>query len=256
MRKKLFAACCLLLTAGPALAGEGVPAEVPTMVELSAREINRIVCPGQMSDLIFSEEKGLTGHFSGNNAFIKFTAEEVGGKLKYSKEPSEIYAVCNGAVYTIIGAPAEINAVTVRLALPKSETVEKNIVRYKNMPLEKQALQLIKEAYDGVFPSSYQVVDKKQPVHLCPDLDLVRQQVVEIEGVGLRLKAFKATSRLTTDLELAENTFLTAAIGNPILAVAIEQHNLKPKQSTRVFVVERKDLPVATMATLDAGAEP
>ena len=36
MRKKLFAACCLLLTAGPALAGEGVPAEVPTMVELSA----------------------------------------------------------------------------------------------------------------------------------------------------------------------------------------------------------------------------
>ncbi|WP_448873213.1 TraK domain-containing protein [Desulfobulbus propionicus] len=256
MRKKLFAACCLLLTAGPALASEGVPAEVPTMVELSAREINRIVCPGQMSDLIFSEEKGLTGHFSGNNAFIKFTAEEVGGKLKYSKEPSEIYAVCNGSVYTIISAPTEINAVTVRLALPKSETVEKNIVRYKNMPLEKQSLQLIKEAYDGVFPSSYQVVDKAVPVHLCPDLDLVRQQVIEIEGVGLRLKSFKATSQSASDLELAEKTFLTSAVGNPILAVAIEQHNLKPKQSTRVFVVERKDLPVATMATLDTGAEP
>lgn len=256
MKRLCFSIGCLLLSTGHAVAGEGVPAEVPTMVELSAREINRIVCPGQMSDLIFSEEKGLTGHFSGNNAFIKFTAEEVGGKLKYSKEPSEIYAVCNGSVYTIIGAPAEINAITVRLALPKSETVEKNIARYKNMPLEKQALQLIKEAYDGVFPSSYQVVDQKQPVHLCPDLDLVRQQVVEIEGVGLRLKAFKATSRLTTDLELAENTFLTAAIGNPILAVAIEQYNLKPKQSTRVFVVERKDLPVATMATLDTGVEP
>jgi conjugal transfer pilus assembly protein TraK len=245
-----------VLTAGPAVAGEGVPAEVPTMVELSAREINRIVCPGQMTDLIFSEEKGLTGHFSGNNAFIKFTAEEVGGKLKYSKEPSEIYVVCNGSVYTIIGAPVEINAVTVRLALPKGETVEKNIARYKNMPLEKQALQLIKEAYDGVFPSSYQVIDKAVPVHLCPDLDLVRQQVVEIEGVGLRLKSFKATSRLATDLELAEKTFLTAAVGNPILAVAIEQHNLKPKQSTRIFVVERKDLLTATMTTLDTGAEP
>jgi conjugal transfer pilus assembly protein TraK len=255
MKRLCFSIGCLLLSTGHAVAGEGVPAEVPTMVELSAREINRIVCPGQMSDLIFSEEKGLTGHFSGNNAFIKFTAEEVGGKLKYSKEPSEIYAVCNGSVYTIIGAPAEINAVTVRLALPKSETVEKNIARYKNMPLEKQALQLIKEAYDGVFPSSYQVIDKKQPVHLCPDLDLVRQQVVEIEGVGLRLKAFKATSRLTTDLELVEKTFLTAAVGNPILAVAIELHNLKPKQSTRVFVVERKDLPAATMSAIDTGAE-
>jgi hypothetical protein len=79
MKKTIFAACCLLLTTGQAFAGEGVPAEVPTLVELSDREINRIVCPGQMTDLIFSEEKGLTGHFSGNNAFIKFTAEEVGG---------------------------------------------------------------------------------------------------------------------------------------------------------------------------------
>lgn len=255
MKKCVFVTCCLLLTAIQAFAGEGVPAEVPTMVELSGREINRIVCPGQMTDLIFSEEKGLTGHFSGNNAFVKFTAEEVGGKLKYSKEPSEIYAVCNGSVYTLIGAPAEINAVTVRLALPKSETVEKNIVRYKNMPLEKQALQLIKEAYGGAFPSSYQVTDKALPVSLCPDLDLVQQQIVEVEGVGLRLKTFRATSRLTTDIDLEEKAFLSPSVGNPILAVAIEQHTLRPKQSTRVFVVERKELPAGPMTTLDAGAE-
>jgi conjugal transfer pilus assembly protein TraK len=93
------------------------------------------------------------------------------------------------------------------------------------------------------------------PVHFCPDLDLVRQQVVEIEGVGLRLKSFKATSRSTTELELAEKTFLSAAVGNPILAVAIEQHNLKPKQSTRVFVVEQKDLPANTMAAFEFGVE-
>ena len=256
MKKAFLSACCFLLAGGQALASDGVPVEVPTMMELSAKEINRIVCPGQMTDLIFSEEKGLTGHFSGNNAFIKFTAEEAGGKLRYSKEPSEIYAVCNGSVYTIIGAPAEINAVTVRLALPKSETVEKNITRFKNMPLEKQALQLIKEAYDGVFPSSYQVIEKKQPVHLCPDLDLIRQQVIEIEGAGLRLKSFKATSRLATDLELAEQSFLSTAVGNPIMAVAIEQHNLQPGASTRVFVVERKEVATGTMATLEPGVEP
>ena len=253
--KKLTATCWLLLVSGNALAGQGVPAEVPTMVELSGREINRIVCPGQMTDLIFSEEKGLTGHFSGNNAFVKFTAEEVGGKLRYSKEPSEIYVVCNGSVYTIIGAPAEINAATVRLALPKSETVEKNIARYKNMPLEKQALQLIKEAYSGAFPSSYQVTDKAVPVSLCPDLDLVQQQIVEVEGVGLRLKTFKATSRLTTDIDLEEKTFLSSRIGNPILAVAVEQHTLKPKQSTRVFVVEKKEALQGPMTSMETGAE-
>ena len=70
--------CCLYpaIAGSPALAEDGVPAEVPTMVELSGKEINRIVCPGQMSDLIFSKEKGITGHFSGNNAFIKFTIED------------------------------------------------------------------------------------------------------------------------------------------------------------------------------------
>jgi len=255
MNKLAAAICCLLLISSNALANQGVPAEVPTMVELSGREINRIVCPGQMSDLIFSEEKGLTGHFSGNNAFVKFTAEEVGGKLKYSKEPSEIYVVCNGSVYTIIGTPAEINAVTVRLAQPKSETVEKNIARYKNMPLEKQALQLIKEAYDGVFPSGYRVTDKAVPVPLCPDLDLVQQQIVEVEGVGLRLKAFKATSRAIKDINLQEKTFLASVIGNPILAVAVENHTLQPKQSTRVFVVEKKEVLHGPMTTLDTGAE-
>jgi len=253
--KSLFSLfiCFFVLTAVPALAGEGVPAEVPTQVELSAKEINRIVCPGQMSDLIFSEEKGLTGHFSGNNAFVKFTAEEVNGKRRYSEEASEIYAVCNGSVYTIIATPTEADAVTVRLALSKSETVEKNIARYKNMPLEKQALQLIKEAYDGVFPSSYQVTDKKQSVQLCTDIDLVWQQVVEAEGAGLRLKSFKATSRMASDTELTEKPFLNPAIGNQILAIAIVERILKPKQSTRVFVVERKDVPAGPITTWDAG---
>ena len=150
------------------------------------------------------------------------------------------------------GSPAHA---TVRLALPKSETVEKNIARYKNMPLEKQALQLIKEAYGGAFPSSYQVTDKATPVSLCPDLDLVQQQIIEVEGVGLRLKTFKATSRLTSEIDLEEKTFLSSAVGNPILAVAVEQHTLKPKQSTRVFGVEKKDALQGPMTSMESGAE-
>ena len=44
-----------------------IAAEMPTIVQLSNRDINRIVCSGPMSDLIYSEEKGVTGHFSGNS---------------------------------------------------------------------------------------------------------------------------------------------------------------------------------------------
>ena len=93
------------------------------------------------------------------------------------------------------------------------------------------------------------------PVSLCPDLELVQQQIVEVEGVGLRLKTFKATSQLTSDIDLEEKTFLSSAVGNPILAVAVEQHTLKPKQSTRVFVVEKKEALQGPMTSIESGAE-
>ena len=251
MRTTLAVTCCLLMAAGEVLAENGVPAEVPTLVELSSREINRIVCPGPMTDLIFSEEKGLTGHFSGNNAFIKFTAEEANGKRTYSEEPSEIYAICNGAVYTLIATPTETSAVTVRLAAAKAETVAENLERYRNLPLEKQALQLLREGYSGAYPGSYRVSDQKTDIPLCPDLQVSLRQTVEVDGVGLRLKSFQVTSRLSTESELEEKTFLDARIGNPILAVALVEHRLQPGGSTRVLVVERKERDPGAMETLD-----
>jgi hypothetical protein len=65
--------------------------------------------------------------------------------------------------------------------------------------------------------------------------------VVEIEGVGTAVKAFKATSRWPQIWNCREDLYHRPPLDNPIIAVAIEQHNLKPKQWTRVFVVERKD---------------
>jgi conjugal transfer pilus assembly protein TraK len=55
-----------------------IPAEVPTAVELSNTDIYRSVCPGPLRDLIFSKEKGMTGHFPGKNAFVKFKIEDNG----------------------------------------------------------------------------------------------------------------------------------------------------------------------------------
>ena len=134
-----------LIFAASVIADSVITPEVPTIVELSNHDINRIVCPGQMTDLIFSKEKGLTGHFSGNNAFIKFKIEDSGDEYIYADTPSELFVVCNSAVYTLIVAPMDISSVTVRLSSPKGDTFKKNIVHYKNLPLEKQALQIIRK---------------------------------------------------------------------------------------------------------------
>lgn len=266
MRKILRLSLCLLLMASPVMAAgkpanlEGQPvmkdqippgedertavnfiaAEVPTIIHLSKHDINRIVCSGPMSDLIYSEEKGVTGHFSGNNAFIKFTAEDIGGELIYPEVPSELFVVCNGAVYTLIAEPHDIASVTLHLASPVNETVAKNITLYKNLPLEKQALQIIREAYEGGYPSSYKVTKYDRSIPLSPDLDVTMMQVTDVEGAGLRLKQYKAAST-GTPVELQEKLFLSNEISNSILAVAIESPVLNPGEATRVFVVETKE---------------
>ena len=215
--------------------------ERPSIVQLSNRDINRIVCSGPMSDLIYSEEKGITGHFSGNSAFIKFKAEELDGQLTYAETPSELFIVCNGAVYTLIAEPHATSSVTLHLAAPAKDVFKKNIDHYKNMPLEKQVLQIIKEGYEGGYPSSYKVSNADTLIPLCGDLSVNLMQTVDVEGVGLRLKQFKVASTKDETMELKEETFLSLVISEAILAVAIEDQVLNTGEATRVFVVEKRE---------------
>lgn len=218
-----------------------IAAEMPTIVQLSNRDINRIVCSGPMSDLIYSEEKGVTGHFSGNSAFVKFKAEEMNGELMYAETPSELFVVCNGAIYTLIAEPHEIASVTLHLAAPAKDVFKKNMDHYKNLPLEKQVLQIIREGYEGGYPSSYKVSNADTLIPLCGDLSVNLMQTVDVEGVGLRLKQYKVASTKREKMGLQEKTFLSLGISESILAVAIENHVLNTGEATRVFVVEKRE---------------
>ncbi|MHB8810640.1 MAG: TraK domain-containing protein [Desulfobulbaceae bacterium] len=237
----LMAASAVLLSGTTALAESVITAEVPATVELSNRDVNRIVCPGQMNDLIFSQEKGLTGHFAGNNAFIKFKIEDTGGERIYAEESSELFVVCSGAVFTLLVTPKDIPSVTLRLAAPQGESFKQNIAHYKNLPLEKQALQLIREAYTGTYPSSYRISEPATPVQLSPDLKCELLQTVDVEGVGLRLRKYQATAIAQGQVSLEETLFLTPAVSDAILAVAVEEHSLKHGETSRIFVVEKKE---------------
>lgn len=218
-----------------------IPAEVPTAVELSNTDINRIVCPGPMNDLIFSKEKGMVGHFSGKNAFVKFKIEDDGNGYVYADMPSELFVVCNNSVYTLIVTPMDIPSVTLRLASPSGDTFKKNIAHYKNLPLEKRALQIISEAYNENYPSSYQVTKPNKQVPLSTELETILIQVANVDGVGLRLKKYLVKSLAKNELIIDEKSFLSPAVSNSILAVAVENHNLKPGEMTRVFVVDQKE---------------
>lgn len=240
--KRFIAATALMVAAtGTCFADTVIQAEVPTTVELSNTDINRIVCTGTMNDLIFSQEKGMTGHFSGNNGFIKFKIQDMGDEYIYADTPSELFVVCNNTVYTLIVTPTDIPSATLRLAPPTGDSFKKNITQYKKLPLEKRALQLVREAYTNTYPISYRVSNVKKSISLAPEFNVTLQQVVDVDGVGLRLKKYQVSSIAKEEINLDERTFLSATISPSILAVAVEKHSLVPDQSTRAYVVEQKE---------------
>ncbi len=242
MAKLFLATAVLIMTvAGNCPANTVIQAEIPTSVTLSNKDINRIVCPGPMNDLIFSQEKAMTGHFSGNNGFIKFKIEDSGNEYIYADTQSELFVVCNNAVYTLLVTPADIPSVTLRLASPAGDSFKKNLDHYQNMPLEKQALLLIREAYHGTYPTSYRISEATRKVSLSSELEVQLLQVVDVDGVGLRLKKYLVQSLANNEIEVNEQRFFSSLISQSILAVAVENHTLKPDQSTVVFVVDQKE---------------
>lgn len=233
-----------LLTTVPAWADQPpgpIPPEVTTEVDLSSTDVNRIVCPGTINDLIFSKEKGIEGHFSGNNAFVKFgiLVEADAGK-QYSTTPSELFVSCSGAIYSLIGTPKRIPSVTVRLSPPAATDIKQNIDRYQALPFEKKVLQLIREAYLGEYPESYRVTAADAEVAISADLTVKLTKTVEVEGAGLRLKEYLARPAAGKSVRITERDFLRPGMGERIVAVVVENQGLEPGQSSRVFIVEQR----------------
>lgn len=243
MRDRLLLTIFFLLAATvPVRAENGaISPEVPHATELSNRDINRIVCPGRINDLIFSEEKGLTGHFAENNAFIKFKIEQLGSEKRYATAESELFVVCDGVVYTLIVTPKDRPSATIRLAQAQVRQMASTIEAFKELPLEKRVLQLLREAYTQNYPPGYRVTKIATPVHISPELDVQLTTQVGVDGIGLQLKEFVATSLGDRQARIEEKIFLTPQIGTSVLAVAVVDHQLQPGESSRVFVVEQKE---------------
>ena len=152
-----------------------------------------------------------------------------------------MFIVCNSAVYTLIVTPTDIPSVTLRLGSLQTDSLKKNIHHYKNLPLEKQALQIIREAYNNDYPSSYRLTESGVSLSLASNLEVKLLQIVDVDGVGLRLKKYQVTSLAENNINIDEKVFLSSHISDSILAVAVEDHNLDSSEKTVVFVVEKKE---------------
>ncbi len=232
------------LVPDPLSLAQKVSPEITTQVRLSNSDINRVICPVDIKDVVYSEEKGLAVNLSGKNGFVKFLVVKKDGKEMYSTTPSELYFVCDGAVYTMIGIPARIPAQTVQLSPGKAGTARKNIELYGELPFEKKIITIVKRVYMNDAPDSFTKTAVNRKMDIFKDLEVILRSIYAIEGEGLRVKELDVRISPASNLEtisLKENDFLRTDVSLHPVAVSVESMTLKKGETSRVFVVERNE---------------
>ena len=212
--------------------------EIAAPVELSSSDINRLVCPEDIKDVIYSKEKGVTVKIEGKNAFVKFLVKQAGDEEDYSTTPTELYVVCGQKTFNLIALPKRIPSRTVLLS-GGDDKAKKNKSFFEGMPFEKKALSLIKSIYTENIPDSYTIDWENRSFNLYKGLKLTLVRTVRIDGEGLRVKDFSIKAQ--QGMELSEKDFLKPELTPNPVAIAIDKLRLAPGDTARVIIVERAD---------------
>lgn len=235
-------------------------ASVPTEVFLSSSDVNRFVCSaGDIKDVVFSKEKGVSAKVVGRDVYVKFVVTRLGDKKVYSATPTEMYIVCGGATYSMIANPKRIPSQIIRLSSGKDKKVQENVSGYDGLPFEKKIMKLIREAYTENLPESYTILEVNQRLDLFKEISVVMRRVVEVEGAGFTLKEYRLSLSSTysgDSLRLHEKLFLKPNLTTSPVGVSLEDLVLRRGMSTRLFVVEKRQVGPDALSLPSSGGEP
>lgn len=232
----------MLIASGGSVADTTITPERSTKVLLSNRDVNRVVCEaGRVDDVFFSSEKGVVAETVGANVFVKLQRQKRPGDdaVLLAQEDVDLFVVCNGEVFSMIGELKPVPSQSVRLKTGAGDA-KKNLALMTGMPFEKKVLYVLEHAYRDDYPESFTVHEKTEPVGALGHGFVDEIKEVEIEGVGLRLKVYQFTANAVT--RIAEADFLQPVFGEHIAGVSVDSENgeMRAGERVRVFVVERR----------------
>ena len=134
-----------------------VTPEIPMAVRVSARDINRVTCQaGEIKDIVYSKEKGMSVSFSGKDAYVKYKYIKKGNKTIYPSV-TEMYIVCGDSTYNLIAVPEFIPSKTIQLSTGDNEKIRKNKYYFSGMSSEKKIMTMIKAVYADDIQESFTV---------------------------------------------------------------------------------------------------
>ncbi len=221
-----------------------VPPETPTKVVMSNTDVNRIVAPSYIKDVVFSKEKGVIVKFTNNNAFVKFLIKKnPDGTVEYTSTPSELYVVTEDTVYTIIAIPKRVPARTIRLMGSDLKRIQINRAMFEQLPYERRIVKLIRSVYMDKIPGSWTVENTNENYNdVINFLNIRLIRTVKVEGEGLKLKEYLVQIKPDSSLkkvELSEKLFLKPQLAKGLLAVSLSDLSLKKGDTAVLFMVER-----------------
>jgi len=243
-----FMVLLLSLSASVALANrQTLTADTTQGVALSNRDINRVVCAeGAISDVFYSEEKGMLVEVKGQNAFVKFLIRKQAGLNQYVNQTAELHIVCAGEVYTLVANPQPIVTQTVYLSGGLKTRIKDNLRLFRAMAKEEQLLQLTQAVYRDEIPETYQVqrfsstitVSPKAPdmIALYASIQLTKLKEVRVEGLGYRATEYAILAK--APVALLESDFAQPSFGSTIAAITVTPLQLNSGQIGRLIIID------------------
>ena len=213
-----------------------------TMVEMSALDINRVYCDGEITDVVFSEEKGVRVKIVKNNAFVKFVVKKIEDQEIPMDKPADLFFVCNEQVYSIIAIPKRIPSTFVYLE-SKDKKIREVVERVKELPYEKRLLDVIRAVYLGKYEPNFQVVNVNKEFYLFKELKVILEKVIDIEGEGLRAKVFRLETNFSSSsqyIEIKEKDFVRKELTTIPLAVSLDKAKLQGRDKATLIILEKR----------------
>lgn len=216
--------------------------EVTTEIHLSSSDINRIVCPTEIKDVVYSKEKGLNVKITGKDAFVKFVVlKKPDGDKAYSVMPTEMFVVCGEDTFQLIVWPRPSKARTVRLTTGKDKKIKANQEMYSGLPFEKRIIKAIKDVFTENAPDSFAVTRFDKRVGRFKEVDIIHRRSFDIEGEGLRVLEYEITLKEgIKQFKLNEKLFIKKEFAENPVALSLEKHVLRTGDMSRLFIVEQR----------------
>lgn len=206
-------------------------------VRVSNRDVNRVRCPGRISDVTYSQEKPVEIVSGGaENLYVKFKVVQAGGERSYIADSVDLHITCNGSVYTMILHPHPIDSVTIRLEGKMDRDIEKT---WGKLSFEDRIKRLITAIWRNEVPSGFNRMPVKTEKETPRYEDIEIKPVYSLRGNGSGLLATEYAVDALRPVSMDERYFLRPEFGN-VIAITLDPMMLyETGDRARLIVVER-----------------